>query len=100
MAFAMPARGKIAGASLTGSYASLLSAPATRGRVLYLLNDCDQSILISFDGGTTAHFELAPGESPVIDLKANGLALESGISVKHAGVAPTSGSIRASVILE
>jgi hypothetical protein len=91
--------GEIAGASLTGSYATLLN-PTTDLRVLYLLNDCNNTIFVSLDGGSTDSFKLKAGEGLSVDLGANGLKFDNAvnISAKHAGAAPTSGSIRASGI--
>lgn len=92
---AYQAKGKISGASLTGTYATLLN-PTSDLRVIYLLNSCNASILVSLDGGTTDTFELEPSESVTVDLGANGMKFDNAvnISAKHNGSAPTSGSIR------
>lgn len=88
-------KGKIAGTALTGSYATVLD-PTSDLRVVYLINNCNASILVSMDGGTTDTFELDPGESVTVDLAANGLKFSNAvnISAKHNGAAPTAGSIR------
>jgi hypothetical protein len=91
--------GKIAGTSLSGTYANILTTTG-QATVLALLNTCNQTILISFDSGTTDHVELEAGESLVIDFGANNRRLASGteIDAKHGGVVPTQGSVRATVI--
>jgi hypothetical protein len=96
---AYTASGEIAGASLTGSYAALLD-PSSDLRMLFLLNDCNNTVLVSLDGGSTDSFKLKAGESVALDLAVNGLKADNtvNISAKHGGAAPTSGSIRASGI--
>lgn len=91
------AKGKISGASLTGSYATLLN-PTSDLRILAILNSCDNTIMVSLDGGSTDSFELEAGESVILDLAANGLKFDNAVNVsaKHAGAAPTAGSVRAS----
>lgn len=93
----LQARGKISGTALTGSYATILTT-ASNFKILYLFNTCDQTIFVSLDNGTTDHFELESGESVTVDFAANDIVLASGsvVRAKHAGVVPTSGSIRAS----
>jgi hypothetical protein len=88
-------KGKIAGSSLTGSYATLLD-PTADLRILAFLNSCNDTILVSLDGGTTDSLELEAGESITLDLGQNGLKFSSAvnISAKHNGAAPTAGSIR------
>lgn len=92
---AYTAKGKIAGASLTGSYATLLD-PSTDLRIVQLFNSCNQTIFVSLDSGSTDTFELEPAESTSIDLTSNRLKFSNAvnISAKHAGVVPTAGSIR------
>lgn len=94
---AYTAKGKISGASLTGTYATLLN-PTSDLRMLYFFNSCDATILVSLDGGTTDSFELEAGESFSIDFAANGLKFDNAvnISAKHGGAAPTTGTIRVS----
>lgn len=93
------ALGKILGTALTGTYATLATA-AGDCKVVALLNRCDEPIQISLDGGVTTHFEFEPGESFALDLGANGLHFANGtvIQARHSGVAPTSGSIRATLV--
>ncbi len=96
---AYQAKGKIAGTSLTGSYATLLD-PSSDLRIIYLMNSCDQTILVSLDGGSTDTFELEPAESVSIDLTSSRMKFSNAvnISAKHAGVVPTAGTIRATGI--
>lgn len=93
------ASGKIAGTALTGTYATLLD-PSSDIRILNLFNTCNATIFVSLDGGSTDSMELEVGESVSLDLGANGLKFANAvnISAKHAGAAPTAGTIRASGI--
>lgn len=92
------AMGKIAGISLTGSYATLLTMGGA-ARQLTIISSCDQTVLVSLDNGTTASFELDPYESISIDYACNGTELASDtIKAKHNGTVPTVGSIRASIV--
>lgn len=95
----LPARGKILGTALTGSYQTVFTAAANLA-LLYLINSCNQPIMVSLDTGVTDHFELDIGESVTIDLGSNNKHYASGgvIQAKHAGVVPTSGSIRVSAV--
>ena len=92
---AYQAKGKIAGTALTGSYATVLD-PSSDLRAIWIFNSCNQTIMVSLDGGTTDTFELEPGESTSFDLAANGMKFSNAvnISAKHAGVVPTGGSVR------
>lgn len=94
-----PARGKISGTALTGTYANIFTA-ASDLRVLFVYNTCDQPILVSLDAGVTDHFEFDAREGTAIDFTQNGrhLANTTDIRVKHAGVVPTDGSIRISAV--
>jgi len=96
---AYTAKGKIAGTALTGSYATLLN-PTSDLRIIAIFNSCNDTIMVSLDGGTTDSFELEAGESISLDLAANGLKFDNAvnISAKHAGAAPTLGTVRASGI--
>lgn len=89
------ARGKIAAASLTGSYATLLTMGGS-ARALHLYNSTDQPVLITLDNGTTDSVELDAGESYVIDYAMNGMILTSStIKAKYVSTAPSVGSVRA-----
>lgn len=95
-----PAQGKVLGTALTGSYVNILTAAnANNAKIISAFNSCNNTIVLSLDAGTTDHFELERGESFTLDLGANGLQQASfTIRVKHAGAAPTAGSIRVTVI--
>lgn len=87
---------KIAGTALTGSYATLkVVSGANFYRKIFILNSCDKAIQLSFDAGTTTHFELDPNESVELQFDVSRNRYYSGtIQAKHAGVAPTRGSVR------
>ena len=87
-----PTSAKIAGTALTGSYQTVMTNSSAL-RIIFLLNSCNQTILISFSGGLN-HFELEPGESIVIDLGTSGMNHASNIQAKHNGVVPTAGTLR------
>lgn len=94
----VPARGKIAGTSLTGSYQNLL-VMGGNARAVTLMNSTDQNVIISFDGGTTDNIELDAYESTTQDYASLGVFLTSGtIQTKHGGTLPKVGSIRAWVV--
>lgn len=91
------ARGKIAAASLTTSYATLLTMGGD-ARVLHLYNSTDQPVLISLDNGSTDSIELDAGESKALDYYANGLSLTSStIKAKYVSTQPSVGSVRAEI---
>lgn len=92
------ARGKIAGTSLTGSYATLLSMGGA-ARHVSIFNSCDEAVLVSFNAGTTDTLELDAGEYFSCDYAALGMQVGSStIQAKHAGTVPASGSIRAVIV--
>lgn len=92
------ARGKIAAGSLTNAYATLLTMGGV-GAVLFLANSTDQSVLFSYDNGTTDHIELDAGENVVIDFAENSRYLpNSTIKAKWVSAAPAVGSVRASLL--
>lgn len=93
----IPAFGEVVGTSITGSYQTLI-APGGDARLVLLINTCDQDIIISFDAGTTDHVKLLANVSVALDLAVNGMVInEADYEVKHAGAAPTTGSITCSV---
>lgn len=90
----LPAYGKIAGTSLTTTYATLLTMSAD-ARGLTIMNSCDQAVIITLDNGTTNSIELDAYESITEDYAALGRHLTSStIKAKHAGTLPKIGSIR------
>lgn len=93
-AAALPTYGKIAGTSLTTTYATLLTMSAD-ARGLTIMNSCDQAVIITLDNGTTNNIELDAYESITEDYAALGRYLTSStIKAKHAGTLPKVGSVR------
>lgn len=89
-------KAKIAGTSLTGTYQTLKTVAGTSVRTIFLMNTCNQTILVSMDGGSNDTFELEPFESVTLT-PAQGFFnryYAGTIQVKHGGVAPTAGTIR------
>ena len=85
--------GELVGASLTGSYQTVTST-TDDVLVVTVFNSCNKPIILSLDNGVTDHFKLDK-ESFVLDLRSNDRQVKSiTCRAKHAGVAPTSGSIR------
>jgi hypothetical protein len=93
------ARGRIAGPSITNSYATLLSMSGP-AKHLAIWNSTDQELLITYDNGTTDNLDLDAGEFYAIDFMALGTRLAtSTIKVKYVGaVAPKVGSVRAVMV--
>lgn len=89
--------GEIAGTALTGSYATVLTLNAD-AVCLVILNSCNNTIYVSLDSGTSDTLKLESGESLTLDFGTNGRRVASGttIQAKHAGAAPTQGTIRVS----
>lgn len=85
--------GAIDGTSLTGSYQTVLT-PGNDLCSIYLLSSCDKPIIVSLDGGVTDHFKL-DNDGLVFDGRTNSKHIRNPvIKAKHAGVVPTTGSIR------
>lgn len=91
--------GSVAGTALTGTYQTVLTLTAD-AVCLVVLNTCNNTILVSLDGGTSDTLRLESGESLTLDFGTNGRRVSSGatIQAKHAGAAPTQGTIRATRI--
>lgn len=88
------AEGNIAFGSVTGSYQTVLT-PSASTKMLFMRNNCNASLTVSLDAGTTANFILDAGDQVAIDFVANGLiSATSAIQVKQTSGAPTSGSFR------
>ncbi len=90
--------GSIDAGSLTGSFATIMTTTAA-AKIIAIFSSLDQPVTVSLDGGTTSIVNL-DGESVVFDLGTSGMNLASGavIQVKYSGSAPTTGSIRVSVL--
>lgn len=95
----IPSYGRIVGSSLTGSYQSI-KAFDDNLMILILLSGCDKDIIVSLDGGTTDHLFLEANERIVLDFSAGSTRLVTpNIMAKHAGAAPTSGSVRVTGVI-
>jgi len=91
---------EIEGTALTASHANVGAVMGSDVHVLLLFNSCNNTILVSLDGGTTDTLKLDASESVSLDLKNSKLVLASGVQIqaKHDGSAPTSGSLRITAI--
>lgn len=93
-AIAWQAEGNIAAGSVTSSYQTVFT-PSANTKVLFMRNNCNQSITVSMDAGTTANFILDAGDQIAIDFVANGvISTTTAIQIKQTGSAPTTGSFR------
>ena len=93
----IPAYGRIDGTAITGSYQTVITA-TNDCYSIQVFNTCDNPIILSMDGGTTEHYEL-DGEGFHIDGRANDFQFgKPTIQVKHAGSAPTQGSLRITLL--
>lgn len=88
--------GTVAFGGISGTYATTLAI--TDGAILTLLNKTDQPVIFSLNGGTNDYIKVFANDSHPIDFGAAGLRFTGTVSVKHAGVAPTSGEAIAAVI--
>lgn len=82
----------VAFGSVGATYAEIVDV-TQRAKVLIIQNTLNDSVTISFDGGTTDHLVLAAGTSVTIDLIANGLSHTGSVHQKRTSGAPTSGSL-------
>lgn len=87
--------GNIAGTSLTGSFATVITTGGILKNVT-LRNSCDKAVVVSLDGGSTTAYILDSGDYISVDLKSLGLKIATSVALqaKHNGSTPTSGSIR------
>jgi hypothetical protein len=88
------AEGTIAGSAMTGTYASLLALP-DHTRAVFLANDTDADVYISFDGGSSNHAHLSTGDRLTINLAEFGLKSTADVQAKDGDTAPASGKMRA-----
>lgn len=82
------------GTNLTGAFANVKTL-ANNCQIIILRNMCDQMVVFSLDGGTTAHYTLDVDESVTLDLGATSRFITAAVQIhcKHAGTVPTSGSV-------
>jgi len=86
--------------SITASYTAIGTALSSSPRVLFIRNQTDATLYISFDG-TNDHHKLASNAGVAVDCATNKAdtenisLIENGLTlrVKHAGSAPTSGEV-------
>lgn len=97
---------KVAGTSLTNSFANVGSAVANPPRIVQIFNGCDQDVAVSWDGGVTTGWDLPPNSATSIDCCINKTAdghspqLKKGsqFQAKYSGSAPTAGNLTITVI--
>lgn len=100
----------VAFGSVTGSYTTLadVTPPANTvvgtqngaAAIIMIQNSLNQPVILSFNGGVTDSIYLFTTTSGfVIDLTASELRFSGVISIKHAGVAPTSGAIAVNAVM-
>jgi len=89
---------RLAFGSVSGTYANLLASIQGRAVCLVITNSLNSESVLSLDGGTTDWGFIPARVSLVIDLASNETEYNGTVSVKHNGVAPTSGAIAASII--
>lgn len=96
----------VAGTALTGALANVGVATTSPGVVIAILNGCNDQVIVSWDGGTTDGFSLPPNSAIAIDGPTNSsnenvrplLPVGAQFQAKHAGSAPTSGTLSITVI--
>lgn len=86
--------------ALSSTYATLITSIPRRTRQIALTNSLNDSVTVSFDGGTTDHLVLLASQSYILNL-AETDAIDhalSALKIKSTGSDPTSGTIYASVL--
>ena len=81
----------VAGSSLTGTFATIITPTGPISRVL-VTSDCNQPFQIHF-GDSTQPLRVPASTSFAIDLFEGGCAGVGTVQAKHDGAAPTSGSL-------
>lgn len=88
------AEGSIAAGSITTSFATVFT-PSSSTKMIFLRNNTNGTISVSFDAGTTTNVVMDPMDQMSFDLAGNGLVMPTtAIQIKYTGTAPTSGSFR------
>jgi hypothetical protein len=92
-------KGNIAGTSLTTSYATVIT-PTFITATLFVFNSCNQTIVISINGGTTDCWELEVGEAVSWDAAANSRSIAASVNIqaKAKSTIPTSGTVRITAV--
>jgi len=82
---------RIAGTAITGAYQPL-SSPDGWVLLVAFTNDCNEALLVSYDGGTTDHLYIPASVNMVFDYSASFVRPSDPVfAVKHDGDVPTSG---------
>lgn len=97
--------GRLAGASITGSYQTLINIARGSGflaaesaTILLFFNTLDKDIIVSLNGGVTDWGYIPALANWTLDLTAGDMLFTGVVQVKHAGVAPTTGAISVSAV--
>jgi hypothetical protein len=81
-------------ADLTPPVPTVVGTQNGGAAIIIIQSSLNNSVILSFDGGVTESLYLIPNTSGlVIDLTASELRFSGVVSIKHAGVACTSGEI-------
>lgn len=91
---------EIEGTALSTTYANVGAVLGSDAHIVLAFNTCDDTIVLSLDGGTTDHIKLDANEAFTLDLKTSQLVLAKGVQIqaKDLGSTPTAGSLRISII--
>lgn len=93
------ASARLAAASVSAGYVTLIGPVAGRGYVLQISNSLNGDVVLSLDGGTTDYITLPAGISLSIDFGTNNIEYSGTASVKQGpSGASTTGFISAGVI--
>lgn len=87
--------GSIAGASLTTSFATVVTAGGVLKHV-DMRNNTNGIVVVSLNSGSGTAYTLDPGDAVSLDLAINGssIATSTTLQAKYSGSAPTTGNIR------
>lgn len=91
---------RVAFGSIGASYATALTVVGN-GMILNIVNNLDQEVVISLNGGLNDHLFIPSGLTPTVvrlDFGSNEMTYSGVIQVKHNGVAPTTGAVSLLVI--
>lgn len=86
--------------SIGAAYANVGTATGNPMRIVFVKNNTDATVEVSWDGGITNAFRLPASSHDTLDLTTNKkgiggfyLSSESQFQVRHVGVAPTTGEV-------
>lgn len=91
--------GEMAFGALTNAYTSVIVTTAP-SKIAFIFNNFDAAIAVSLNGGSSDSFYLAAGDECAIDFGPSGINLPTStdIQAKYRTGAPTTGSVRVSVV--